>query len=564
MSRLKQFLRIKWLLTLRTYTRRKWEGVLALATIAIVALSALLFGFVTLFAARSIAEAPLRPLLSTTLWLATALLLLLPTLHLDIAGSLDLSQMLIYPLGARDFLLLALVDGAVSPSGVIMLAVIVPLTLAFARDALGGLVFIILLLLLFSFVVSLSQLIAVVAMRLKASRRFVNLFLAAFAILVIGGQFLAGYSGWGRGGSDQQVARLFAEHIPDLRLFWQHFTAVMHFTPPAAVAESYLGWVDLGVGHFLLWLLILLAGAGLTLGATGFVYFRLFKGELALAESPRVRKGARARFARKTAYSGSLIHWLPAGLVATMRKEWRYLWREPYIKTQLIHVLAAYAYLAAMLIGLAQKGGGDSFSRGWIYLGIVYFLGMFTAQRFANKFGLDAEAIEVTLVTPIPRWQVLMGKGLPYILLFALTNGVAALLGGVLFHISPLFIFCAGVLVVAHCPLVDAVGNLVSIYFPVALIPGRGRRLRPVRQQQGCLFLLLHGLALNAGHLLTLPVAGLIALLAWSGSWLLAAPLVALAVAYVYFVARWLLRLSVRSLAAREPQIATFMLTANR
>jgi|GEM_PF-2334786 len=563
MNRLKQFLWIKWLLTVRTYTRRKWEGVLALATIAIVTLSALLFGLLTLFAARSMPDAPVRPLLSTTLWLTTALLILLPTLHLDIAGSLDLSQMLIYPLGAKDFLLLALVDGAVSPSGLIMLAAIIPLTLAFAYDPLGRLVFMLLLALLFLFVVALSQLVAVVAMRLKASRRFVNVFLAIFAVLVVGGEFLAGYSGWGMEDSGVEIGAFLQEHLADLELAWKQFTAVMHYTPPAAAVECYLGWLSRDASRFAVWLAILLGGTGLTLAGTGRVYYRLFKGELAMAESPRARKGARTRFATKRA-GFSLCSRMPAGLVATMRKEWRYLLREPHLKAQLISVLAAYAYLAAVVVGLAHRGSTVPHYKGWIYLGFAYLLGLFTSPRFANKFGIDGEAIEATLVTPVPRWQLLLGKGLPYLFLFAFTNGLAAFVGGVLLHVSPLFIFCAVVLVVAHLPLVDAVGNLVSVWFPVALVPGGGRRLRPVRQQQGCLFMLLHGLAFNAAQLLVLPVAGLIAVLAWSGSWPLAAPLSALAAAYAYLVARSMLRLSAAALAAREKELAAFMLSANR
>lgn len=561
---MKQFLRIKWLLTVRCYTRRKWEGAMALATMAVVSFAALVFSLFAVFAAHSASDASLRGLLSTTVWLLVGLLILLPTLHLDIAGSLDLSQMLVYPLGAKDFLQLALIDGAVSPSGLIMCVAIVPLTAAFARDQASALIWILLLALLFLFVVSLAQLVAVVAMRLKASRRFVNLFLAIFAALVIAGEFMAGYSGWGQHERTEEAVSLLTKHLPDLSLAWKRIAAVMHFTPPAAAAESYLGWLNLDFVQFAAWFAIFIGGIAFTLGVTGWVYYRLFKGELALAESPPVRAGARTRYAKRATGVRLLVLRMPPGLVATMQKEWRYLWREPHIKAQLISVLAAYAYLAAVITGLAHKGGSDWAYKGWIFLGFVCFLGLFTSQRFANKFGLDAEAIEVTFVTPIARWQLLLGKGLPYLLLFGLTNGAAALLAGLFLHVSPIFIFCGIALVMAHLPLVDAVGNLVSIYFPVALVPGRGRRLRPVRQQQGCLFLLLHGLAFQVAQLLVLPVAGILAVLAWSGSWLLVAPLTALICAYVFFVARHALRLSVRALKARETGITAFMLSANR
>lgn len=150
---------------------------------------------------------------------------------------------------------------------------------------------------------------------------------------------------------------------------------------------------------------------------------------------------------------------------------------------------------------------------------VLPFLGM--AQLLLNHFGFDRAGFRALVLSPVPRWQILLGKNLA-LLPFAMGIGLTLLLVAKLtLHIPWLVVLAACLQFVTAFLLLSMLGNLISPLLPYRINPGT---LKPTKLpvSTGILLMLCHASSPAAVAPIFLPaVAG------WlfaSAGWLPAAP----------------------------------------
>jgi hypothetical protein len=135
-----------------------------------------------------------------------------------------------------------------------------------------------------------------------------------------------------------------------------------------------------------------------------------------------------------------------------------------------------------------------------------------------NKLGVEGPLIAQLLLSPANRGAILRSKSLLYLSHFAAINIPLVATLGLVLHVPALHIACALVLVAANTLVVDALGSIVSVYFPFTY-RRQGRALRPVPAQAGCGYMLLYSLAMQGCNLAALPGAAVLLLLTWLWGW---------------------------------------------
>jgi len=143
------------------------------------------------------------------------------------------------------------------------------------------------------------------------------------------------------------------------------------------------------------------------------------------------------------------------------------------------------------------------------------------AQLLLNHFGIDREGFRALVLSPVPRWQILLGKNLA-LLPFTMGIGLTLLLIAKLaLHIPRLVVLAACLQFMTAFLLLSMLGNLVSPLLPCRIAPGA---LRPTKLPAltSVLLILSHAFFSTAVALVFLPpVAG------WlfsSAGWLPAVP----------------------------------------
>jgi ABC-2 type transport system permease protein len=150
---------------------------------------------------------------------------------------------------------------------------------------------------------------------------------------------------------------------------------------------------------------------------------------------------------------------------------------------------------------------------------VLPFLGM--AQLLLNHFGFDRAGFRALVLSPVPRWQILLGKNLA-LLPFTMSIGLIFLLIAKLaLHIPWLVVLAASLQSVTAFLLLSMFGNLISPLLPCRIAPGA---LRPTKLPafSNILLILCH-----ASFSATLAPIFLPAAAGWlfaSAGWLPAAP----------------------------------------
>ncbi|MBK8797655.1 MAG: hypothetical protein IPM07_15465 [Anaerolineales bacterium] len=107
--------------------------------------------------------------------------------------------------------------------------------------------------------------------------------------------------------------------------------------------------------------------------------------------------------------------WLPPFARAVLAKEIKSIWRVPQRRIALLQsVLAPFVLVIAIFFGEM-----DALSRlpEWTALGLPAIM-LFAAWGLStNMLGMESRGLTTLLLTPAPRWQLLLGKGLAYSLM---------------------------------------------------------------------------------------------------------------------------------------------------
>jgi len=230
-------------------------------------------------------------------------------------------------------------------------------------------------------------------------------------------------------------------------------------------------------------------------------------------------------------------------------KDFRYLTRDPYLKTALMGILL-YPFLWVLI----ATGPGFDARGALLHVGLPLVLLLSFANLSTNHLAVEREGLLLLIGSPAPRWRLLAGKNL---LLMGLYLAVTAAVEGyfVWRGVKPGSAAADLVMAFSMGLIYFGLGNLLSLLMPMPVAP-RGRRLVP--QVSGAkMFLVIFAqfAMLGAVMAVDLPVIlGRVAML-HVGSPLLAAlalPAMLLYGALIYAV---LLAAASRLMASREPAI---------
>jgi hypothetical protein len=389
---------------------------------------------------------------------------------------------------------------------------------------------------------------------LLSSRRFADLSLVAGMLIFVSFQALNLLR------RAPELVRLPPWALASAKVLQLVFAPLMLWAFPGVAARSVAaaGRGDWPLAAGLLALLAL--QAGLALWLAGLAARRYYDGELDSGGSAPQRARQSQRGSRQTARS-----WLAAPVGALFHRERLYLWRDPLLKilfSQTIFggvitmvMLAIVSGMDSELQALQDLGFGVSL-RSILLFTMAALLSLTESAVLMNKLGVEGALMTVLLLSPASRLSILRAKSLLYLSHFAAVNVPLVITLGLLLHVPALHTACAALLVAANTVVVDAIGSLMSVYFPFTY-RRQGRALRPMPAQAGCGYMLLYTLAMQGCNLAALPgAAALIAFtILWGWPGLLLGALIALALAAAL---NWLLPpQAARLLLQREPELLT-------
>lgn len=230
-------------------------------------------------------------------------------------------------------------------------------------------------------------------------------------------------------------------------------------------------------------------------------------------------------------------------------KDFRYLVRDPYLKTALLGILL---YPALMLV--MASGRGFPGSEGFLHYGMPLVALMAFSQLATNHLAMERSGLALLLLSPAPRWRLLAGKN---VLLLATYLGVMALPSAFFLWrgVAPWAVAADYVMALSMALIYLGLANLLAVLAPAPVAP-RGRRLMP-QVSGGRMFLLLflQMVLLAAVAALDIPVIlGRVALAHLEG-WPFLAVVATAMVAYSALVYGVLLAVASRTFAARETKI---------
>lgn len=306
--------------------------------------------------------------------------------------------------------------------------------------------------------------------------------------------------------------------------------------------------------------------------AAGYAVERFFIGELSIGSTVRERKKEVAGKGEPFAPGLRLLNLLSAslgygtGAAGLYVKEWRYLFREPVYKLRVINSLMMFAYFLFFLLFFSRSGGmgGGSGGNGFFVTSYVlpilaYITVLGDLRLAANKFGMDGEAISCLFISPVYREEILFAKSFFGIAVLQTLNAIIIVAGGLLLKAEPVLIVLCALGIFAGSLIVEAWGNVLSVFFPYKLITTSGRRGQPRFESGGCMFQLAYLLATLGTNLLAVPVMAAIILPFYFGNPFLGILLFPVSAGFAAFVYSASLKFAGSKLAERELAIIELM-----
>ncbi len=381
----------------------------------------------------------------TGLWLAW---IALPLFAFRTNESLDLSRLLVYPLSARDLLASALIGTLFDGPSYVTLPFFIAILIGWLDQPWLLPVVLVALLLAYALMMVTGQLVLTASMGLLRSRRFRDLSIVVLSLLGSSCYLINRLvESWARA-TDAAALRTLE---PLLALRW---------LPPGACAQALAlaehgDW--LGVGLWLsyasAWLIVLSWG-----------WWKLLL-RITTGAATWTLPAPKAAPARRTPTSDAIdavgFAWLPTPTRAMLIKEFKLTWRVPQRRIGLLQsVLAPFALIVAIFFGEME-----ALSRlpEWTAAGLPAIM-LFAAWGLStNMLGMESRGLATLLLTPAPRWQLLLGKGLAYTLLaLAPTTLYAAVLAAIVR--SPLIV--VGLLAgISTALIVVAVNMVAAVYY---------------------------------------------------------------------------------------------------
>jgi ABC-2 type transport system permease protein len=374
---------------------------------------------------------------------------LFPIMGSVFTETVDLSNLLRFPLTYRSYFLVRLAYGVLDPSTMLGVCWLTGITLGISLARPGLLPWTAVVLFTFGLVnLALMQAFLAWVERWMAQRRTREIFGILFFLLMIGMQLLGPLAG-----------RYGRKLGPEAKQFGERLSTVQRLLPPGAAAAAIADGAqdNLAKAGGSLGLLLLYVAA--TLSVMGIRVKKQYLGEN-LSEATGPTAVARAELIRP----GWRLPWLSSPTSAVFEKELRYLGRSgPMLLTLVTPVII----LAVFGLGPAHNGAFLMRSPDLTYpVGVGYALILLTNLIY-NNFGADGGGVQFFLASPVRFRTVILGKNLAHL---AILLGEAVILWvsvSLMFYPPTLLITAttfAALLFAA--PLNFAAGNLLSLYSP--------------------------------------------------------------------------------------------------
>ncbi len=496
MDQLKAIFAIKFKLVTRSDTRNSAEGALRGLFVVFMSILVVYFG-TTLGSIYRTTETDyhlIRTLLFPGLhWFLGIIWLFIPISPMGIAQSIHFEGLSLMPINRRTFVGALVVNSLVSPAGLLVPLIIFVTTIAFGKTPILAVIALSVSIIFWIGLLISGQIILLAFGRVLASRRFADI--AIIIGTLIGFLFyFSRFFLYTETFSNPNMTAVFDKLKPIL--------TIAKYFPPGLAGSSFnaaasSSWIEFAL-LFSLFVVEFLA----LIHIAGFVVVKFFMGELSLGESAKKKKQhlSNGRPAANTSIE-SFINTvfislgLSQSVVALYIKEWRYLLREPVYKLRLINSLFVFVYLFGLYFMLKRDSAFEAVNINVVFSLFAYFSIMGQFKLAANKFGMDGEAIESLLLTPVKRAEIMLAKSLIGLIVYQGTSIAILLVGSLFLNISFSLLPLLAVAMVIGALIVEAGGNLLGVYFPYKIIHSSGRRGVPQYEQGGCAFQLIYFLS---------------------------------------------------------------------
>jgi hypothetical protein len=416
--------------------------------------------------------------------------LTLPLLGFSQNESYDLTRALTYPISARRLTAAAFLGGFLDPWALLAMPTLLVIVIAFSSSLTSTLIVLGAIGLFMFHTIGLSQTINHAILGFLQSRRFRDIATVVIPAIVLGFYLLqqAGMRGIGHVDPEQFLRgghSKFLSFLPT-NLFTLAVGSAAH-RPLIA-----LGWTVGG-----------LACAVATVALGAWMIERLYDGSLDTS-SPRAR---RIPTHERESRPGFISRTLPPDFAAVLAKEFRYFWRHPVVKSQLIGVLYMVGIWAVSTWG--ARGASDVMPPGAIaFTSMAMMVGIFftEAQIAFNIFGVDGAAVAALFLLPARRRRIVAAKATYVAIVMLCINTALVPVGCLIMRSFDVLIPMLTYVILASLVYAGA-GCVISAYFPMPVVAWFGRRMGSRRARMGCGRSAIYLLAGAAVLLGTAPVA---------------------------------------------------------
>jgi len=488
-------------------------------------------------------------------WIMCFIWLVIPFSPLGLNQSLHFEGLALLPIPRRTFVGALVINSLVGLNGVFIPLIIILVPIVFGRTPIIGLAAFIISVIFWIGLLITGQLILLAFGRILASRRFADIAIVVGAI--------AGFLIY--------TSRIFlySETIenPDLAqkiVSLKPFAVIFDFFPPGLA-----GWAFNSVdrGDFtgaILPLGLLVIQLVLLAILAGKLIEKFFVGELTLGSAVKSREivtkegrepSSGSSFARGLLGIISSTLGLCPRSIAIVAKEWRYLFREPIYKVRFLNSVMMIVYLIALFLFLGRNKSGFATFGNYI-LPLFAYLSVVGELRLAvNKFGMDGQAIECLLLSPVSRTKLMLAKTVFGIGVFQGINILIIILAAVLLKMNfALAVLCVLAMAVGAL-VVEAWGNILSVYFPYKMATTSGRRGQAQFETGGCTFQFIYLLATFVTNAFALPMMALIVVPFFFGNALIGFALAPVSFLLAIWMIKYSMEFAAQKLVEREKKI---------
>jgi len=383
------------------------------------------------------------------LWSVFVFWLLFPIMGSVFTETLDLSDLLRFPLSYRSYYLVRLAYGAFDPSTLLGCCWLTGITLGIGLADPRLFLWAALVLLLFALLnIFIMQMVLAWVERWLAQRRTREIFSIVFFLLMISLQLLGPLAG-----------RFGGAVGSNLKVVGHQLTPVQRASPPGLAALAISSMAEGRPLISVAALGVLLAYAVLVLLIMGRRVKAQYRGEN-LSEAP-ANTSTSAAIPVKPGWN---LPFLSAPVGAQLEKELRYLGRSgPMMLTLITPVIM----LAVFGLGPARNGTFLTRSPDLSYpMGAGYTLILLTNLIY-NNFGSDGSGIQFYLASPVRLRSIILGKNLAHLTILLGELLVVWISVSLMFHPPTLFMTVTTLAAILFAlPVNLGMGNLLSIYAP--------------------------------------------------------------------------------------------------